>query len=76
MEAVYYQVLAFGAGGNVIAAAMSSFFTGRRDNRVVMVVSCATSLLNIVLDYAWIFGRFGFPEMGIAGAAWATALAQ
>jgi multidrug resistance protein, MATE family len=76
LETVYFQALAFGAGGNVIAAAMSSFFTGRGENRVVMVVSCATSLLNVVLDYAWIFGRFGFPAMGIAGAAWATALSQ
>ena len=76
LEATYYQVLAFGAGGNVIAAALSSFFTGRGETRVVMVVSCATSLLNVVLDYAWIFGRFGFPAMGIAGAGIATAVSQ
>jgi len=28
--------------------------------------------LNALIDYAWIFGNFGFPEMGVAGAAWAT----
>ena len=26
----------------------------------------------MVLDYCWIFGYFGFPEWGVAGAAWAT----
>jgi MATE family multidrug resistance protein len=29
-----------------------------------------------VLDYAWIFGRFGFSAGGIAGAAWATTTAE
>jgi multidrug resistance protein, MATE family len=43
---------------------------------VVMVVNVAAAALNVVLDYAWIFGRFGFPEMGIEGAAWATVVAQ
>ena len=75
-EVLYYQVLSFGAGGTVIAAAMSSFFTGRGETRVVMVVAISASLLNIVLDYAWIFGRWGFPAGGIEGAAWATVVAQ
>ena len=41
-----------------------------------MYVNVASALLNISLDYAWIFGRFGFPEMGIEGAAWATVVSQ
>jgi MATE family multidrug resistance protein len=28
--------------------------------------------LNALLDWAWIHGRLGFPELGVAGAAWAT----
>ncbi|MEE9603307.1 MAG: MATE family efflux transporter [Thermoguttaceae bacterium] len=72
LEVVYYQILAFGAGGHLVATALSTFFTGRGETRTVMLVSVSASLLNIVLDYAWIFGRFGFPELGIEGAAWAT----
>jgi MATE family multidrug resistance protein len=41
-----------------------------------MVVDTACCALNVVLDYAWIFGRFGFPAFGIAGAAWATVVSQ
>ena len=70
------RLLAFGAGGAVIAGAQSSFFTGRGETRVVMLVSCTTALVNVVLDYAWIFGRCGFPAMGIAGAGLATVVAQ
>ncbi|MEE9602403.1 MAG: MATE family efflux transporter, partial [Thermoguttaceae bacterium] len=76
LEVVYYQVLAVGAGATVIADALAAFFTGRGESRVVMRVMCSAMLLNVVLDYLWIFGKWGFPEMGIAGAAWATVVAQ
>jgi MATE family multidrug resistance protein len=56
----------------VLTGALSSFFTGRGHVRTVMVVDVTSALINVVLDYAWIFGHWGFPEGGIAGAAWAT----
>jgi len=76
LESIYFRTVAFGGGASVLAAALSSFFTGRGETRVVMLVDSISSLLNVVLDYAWIFGHWGFPEAGIAGAAWATVVAQ
>jgi MATE family multidrug resistance protein len=76
LEVIYYQVLTFGAGGHLISGALATFFTGRGETRVVMLVDCAAVALNLVLDYAWIFGHWGFPPMGIEGAAWATVVAQ
>ncbi len=75
-ESAYYRVLAFGAGAMVISTALAAFFTGRGEMRVVMVVDSSASLLNGLLDYAWIFGHWGFPAWGIEGAAWATVVAQ
>jgi len=75
-ETIYFQVLGFGAGATVMAEAVGAFFTGRGQTRVVMVVNVLAALLNIGLDYLWIFGRAGFPEMGIEGAALATVLSQ
>lgn len=72
LESLYFQTVAFGAGAEVIAAALSGFFTGLGRNRVVMMVDSSAALMNAVLDYAWIFGHFGLPAMGIEGAAWAT----
>jgi MATE family multidrug resistance protein len=72
LEAIYFRTAAFGAGAEVIAGAMSAFFTGLGRNRVVMVIDSLASLMNIVLDYGWIFGHLGLPAWGIEGAAWAT----
>lgn len=72
LEAVYFQTATFGAGAEIIAAAMAAFFTGRGKTRVVMVVDLLAAAMNVVLDYGWIFGHFGLPALGIEGAAWAT----
>jgi multidrug resistance protein, MATE family len=74
-ETLYFQVNTFGAGAEVIAAALSTFFTGLGRNRVVMVVDGSAAVINGVLDYGWIFGHFGLPALGIEGAAWATVTA-
>lgn len=76
LEVDCYRILNLGAGAIVLAAAQSSFFIGRSATRVVMLVDCSAALLNGLLDYTWIFGRFGFPAGGIAGAAWATTTAE
>lgn len=75
-EAIYYQICTLGSPIVVAGAALAAFFTGRGDMRTVMLIDLAAAVVNIVFDYLWIFGRLGFPEMGIAGAAWATILAQ
>jgi MATE family multidrug resistance protein len=76
LESTFYQVLTFGSGAVIITAAQTSFFIGRGKTRVVMCVDTGATLLNAALDYAWIFGRFGFSAGGIAGAAWATTTAE
>lgn len=74
LEIAYYNTLCYGATPFIVSAALASFFTGRGNSRTVMLVDCAASALNIVLDYLWIFGYGGFPEWGIAGAGWATSV--
>jgi len=75
-EVTYFRCLAWGGGATLLSAAFSAFFTGRGETKIVMCVDAAATVINILLDYAWVFGRWGFPEWGIAGAAWATVVAQ
>lgn len=55
---------------NMIGALLRS--TGRV--KLPMITACLTTAINLVLDYGMIFGKLGFAPMGIAGAAWATAI--
>ncbi|HEV3006452.1 MAG TPA: MATE family efflux transporter [Pirellulales bacterium] len=75
LEVEFYQSLCWGESALVLAAALSGFFTGRGDTRTVMIVDSLAAGLNVLLDYAWIFGHFGFPECGVSGAGWATSTA-
>lgn len=74
-EVVYFQIMCVGAMPMLVASALSSFFTGRGRNAVVMYVNVGATAVNIVLDYALIFGKLGLPRWGVAGAAWATVIA-
>jgi MATE family multidrug resistance protein len=73
-EIVYFQILCFAGPPMVIAAAQSCFYSGRGMTWVVMLVDLFATLVNLVLDYFMIFGYAGFPELGIAGAGWATVI--
>ena len=51
---------------------LSSVLRSVENVKLPMYVSVLTTVLNIILDYGMIFGKFGFPAMGIKGAALAT----
>jgi MATE family multidrug resistance protein len=72
LEACYFGCLGFAALPTLVAAAVNSFFAGRGDSRTVLLVNGTGLAVNGVLAYALIFGAWGFPAWGIAGAALAT----
>jgi MATE family multidrug resistance protein len=74
-EVIYFQILCLGGGAYIGSYALSGFFSGRSKTWPVMWVNVATTVVNLVLDYALIFGHWGFPELGIRGAAIATVAA-
>lgn len=77
LEVVYFQVLCYSAGPMLIADAASTLFTGLGRTRVVMWVNLACAAgLHTLLSYVWIFGRWGFPALGIRGAGWASVAAN
>lgn len=49
---------------------------GLSDTLRPMVVSIVANLVNVGLNYLLIFGKFGFPEMGIQGAGYATLISR
>jgi MATE family multidrug resistance protein len=75
LEQIYFQILMAGSVFTLIKACLASYFSGIGRTRVVMVSDVLGALLNIPLSWLLIFGKFGLPEMGIAGAALGTVIA-
>lgn len=69
LRVVCYSFIAV-ALTNILAAILRSV----ENVKLPMYVSAFTTVLNIFLDYSMIFGKFGFAEMGIKGAALATVI--
>lgn len=72
LEATYFRCLCFAALPMLLTAASNSFFAGRGDSWTVLLVNAVGLIVNGLLAYGWIFGEWGFPALGIAGAGWAT----
>ena len=71
-EVEYFRILCLGGGFIIASSALSGFFSGRGKSWPVMWVNVFATLLNIILDYILIFGKWGMPELGMKGAALAT----
>jgi MATE family multidrug resistance protein len=52
------------------------FLEGLGNTWVAMLITVGCNLLNIFLNWVFIFGHFGFPAMGAEGAGWATLIAR
>jgi MATE family multidrug resistance protein len=44
--------------------------------RPVVVAVVVANVANVVLDWAMVFGKLGFPEMGAVGSGWATTICR
>ena len=75
-EKIYLAILMAGCGVWSLTMAVSGFFSGRGDTRTPMHASLVANVANIALDYVLIFGKWGFPALGIAGAAVATVISS
>ncbi|MGL5097040.1 MAG: MATE family efflux transporter, partial [Planctomycetia bacterium] len=72
LEAEYFSILCLGSIPMMVGGALSCYFSGRGRPMVILWVNVAASAVDILFNYLLIFGRWGFPELGIAGAAWST----
>jgi MATE family multidrug resistance protein len=72
----YIQIRMLSAGFFLAHYTFAHFFRGIGDTMTPLKVLGFAHLINIVGDYALIFGKGPFPELGVEGAAWATSLAN
>lgn len=55
---------------------LEAFWSGIARTRVMIYTVLITAGVNVVLDYGFVFGAWGFPNLGMPGAALATFLAE
>ena len=84
LEVEYFRIMAVTTAVPLLMIALSTFWSGRGKTLMIMAVNLFVTLVNIPLNYAMIFGvrvplpgigELVIPEMGVAGAAWATVIA-
>jgi len=75
-ETEYFEIRLAGYALLIGQFNLSAFFWAVNRPSIPTIVSFFAVAVNVVLDYGLIFGKFGMPELGIAGAAWATVIAQ
>ncbi len=73
---VYLAIVALGMPFALINPVFSSVYNGYGNSRTPFLINTVGLIFNIVVDPLLIFGIGPFPVMGVAGAAWATILAQ
>ncbi|MFA5249949.1 MAG: MATE family efflux transporter [Parachlamydiales bacterium] len=75
LEQDYFLIAMLFGPAYPLLTALSGFFVGRGQTRILIILAFLGNLLNVLLDRLFIFGFPGWvPEMGIKGAAIATSI--
>jgi len=72
----YIRIRFFSGIGVFISFSLAGFFRGVGDTKTPMYVAIISNVINLILSYILIFGKFGFPRLEIAGAAIANGVAS
>jgi len=72
----YLLIITYSIVPTMIFQTFRQFAEGLQRTRMAMVIMIVSNLINIVLNYLLIYGIWIFPEMGLAGAGWATFISR
>ncbi len=68
----YYLLLCFSYIPFVLFFSFKQFFEGIGNTKTAMHITLTANIVNVVVNYIFIFGKFGFPELGLIGAGIGT----
>ncbi|MBB3123573.1 MATE family multidrug resistance protein [Mesoflavibacter sabulilitoris] len=72
----YLDLVAFSLIPLVVFQAFKQFSDGLSLTKYPMYATIVANVVNVGFNYVLIFGKFGFPEMGIVGAAYGTLISR
>lgn len=72
----YVDWRVYGFFFSFVAVMFRAFYVGITKTKILTVNSIVMVLTNVMLNYVLIFGKFGLPALGIAGAAIASSISE
>lgn len=72
----YFRVVAISSIPMIVFLGFRNFIDGFEKTTPGMVLMFFMVIINIALNWVFIYGHFGFPAMGLIGSGWATLVAR
>jgi putative MATE family efflux protein len=72
----YFKIASISMVFASLSMGLSAALRGSGDTKTPMRINMAANVLNVIGNYLLIYGKFGFPAMGVVGAALATSIAR
>ena len=72
----YLKIACISYPASTITLVMSTVLRNTERVKLPLYISVVTTIANAIFNYGLIFGKFGLPEMGVAGAATATCISS
>lgn len=73
---VYFQIVASGLVFQAVTMGVTAALRGAGETKLPMLYNIGSNLLNVFGNYVLIYGKFGFPKLGVAGAAASTTISR
>ena len=72
----YIYPRSFGVFFSYVGVSYVAFYTGIARTKIIVYNTLVLIIVNVILNYIFIFGKFGIEPMGISGAGWASTVAE
>ena len=72
----YFLIISVSIIPFLFFASYKQFAEGLSNTRIAMFITVAGNVVNVIINYLLIFGKAGFPELGLLGAGIGTLLAR
>ena len=72
----YLSYRSYGVYFSYVGVALIALYTGIAQPKIILIDTIVLTVSNIILNYVFVFGKWGAPEMGIGGSALASTLAD
>lgn len=70
----YFKIISLSLPVQVLSMAINASLRGIGNTKVTLQVNMVSNIVNVVFNYLLIQGKFGFPALGVDGAAIATVI--